>query len=532
MYKLLIVEDEQLTRNFLKQIIPKLCDKWEIVDDVMDGADALEVLKNQSVDLILTDIKMPVMDGLELCKQVNILYPEVHCAILSGYGEFDYAKSAIKYNVSSYLLKPIINEELKNMLESVAEICHKNQCEQIKYNDLISASNKYKEAIIAKFLKALITSSHMEIQSLYPIMYDLNINLFDAEGIILILQITEDNLIENNVKITNLILLKLLLFNTAKKHTMDTSTKVFIDSNENTVLLIPIDEHEDYKKVIIDMYEKIDTAYYKETNLHIFSIAGTKENELLQLNVSYENAKKAFLQTLFTKDEPSNIQLYSEQFYQNYIKTLHSYMANLIYTIHNNDTVNQEVLSKDISNFLYEQINSCYLLKTLNYIITQLKTNIPLNEDVINKIYKILIDSKDNLTDKKNISAFIINMSNIIIENLHKKNSMCDENLLIEQTKQFIYKHYMEPISLSLIADELSISYSYLSNLFHELEGQSYIKFLTEVRLKHAANLLKNNELKLGYITKKVGYISVKHFSYVFKKYYGISPGEYRKRFK
>jgi two-component system response regulator YesN len=530
MYKLLIVEDEQLTRNFLKQIIPKLCDKWEIVGDVMDGVDALEVLKHQSVDLILTDIKMPVMDGLELCKQVNKLYPEIHCAILSGYGEFDYAKSAIKYNVNSYLLKPIINDELRDMLVSIADICHKEQSDKIKFNDLILASNKYQEAIISKFLKAVITDSHIEVQSLYPILYDLNVNLFDAEAIIVILQITEDMLIKNNIKISNLILLKLLLFNTAKKHTKDISTKVFIDSNENTVLLIPIDEDCDFKKIITDIYEKIDNGYYKETDLHLFSIAGTKENELLQLNVSYENAKKAFLQTLFTKDEPSNIQLYSEQSYQKNIKALHSYMANLIYTLHNNDTINQEVLSKDIGNFLYEQINDYYLLKTLNYIISQLKINIPLNEDVINKVYKVLIDSKDSLTDKKNISAFIINMSNIIIENLHKKNSMCDENLLIEQTKQFIYKHYMEPISLSLIADELCISYSYLSNLFHELEGQSYIKFLTKVRLKHAANLLKNNDLKLDYITKKVGYISVKHFSYVFKKYYGISPGEYRKR--
>lgn len=532
MYKLLIVEDEQLTRNFLKQIIPKLCDKWEIVGDVMDGVDALEVLKNQSVDLVLTDIKMPVMDGIELCKHINDLYPKIHCAILSGYGEFDYAKSAIKYNVSSYLLKPIINDELKNMLESVADICCKEQCEQLKYNDLIVASNKYKEAIVAKFLKAVITGSHMEIQSLYPILYDLNINLIDAEGIILMLQITEDILIENNIKISNLILLKLLLFNTAKKQTKNTSVKVFIDSNENTVLLIPVGEEEDSTKVIIDIYKKIDNVYYEETNLHIFSIAGTKENELLQLNISYENAKKASLQTLFSKAEPSNIQIYSQQFYHEYIKTLHSYMANLIYTIHNNDVVNLEVLSKDIGNFLYEQINDCYLLKALNYIINQLKINLPLNEDIINKIYKLLIDSKGSFTDKKSISIFITNLSNIIIENLHKKNSMCDENLLIEQTKQFIYKHYMEPISLSLIADELCISYSYLSNLFHELEGQSYIKFLTEVRLKHAANLLKNNELKLDYITKKVGYISVKHFSYVFKKYYGISPGEYRKSFK
>ncbi|GKX30342.1 hypothetical protein SH1V18_28220 [Vallitalea longa] len=530
MYKLLIVEDEQLTRNFLKQIIPNLCNKWEIIDDVMDGKDALDVLAKEHVDLVLTDIKMPVMDGIELCRHINKSYPQTHCAILSGYGEFNYAKSAINYNVNRYLLKPIVNDELKNMLESIADMCDKNQFDKQKYTELIIASNKYQESIIARFLKAVVTDSHMEVQSLYPILHDLKINLFDTEGLILVLQITEDNLIKNNIKISDIILLKLLLYNTAKKQVTNTSVQVFIDADENTILLVPIEEDESTDTLIYQIYSMIDEAYYEETKLHVFSAAGSSENEPLQLNISYDNACKAFLQSLFNKNEVNIIQFYSHEAYEKQIGIFNSYISNFTYSIQNNDTVNLEVISKDISHFLYSSIKDSYMLKAINYMIYKLKTNIKLNEDAISKIYKLLVESKDSLTTANNIKSFLLNIANIIIDNIHISGSSCDENSLIEQTKEFIYQHYMEPISLALIADKLCISYAYLSNLFHEMEGKSYIKFLTEVRLKHAANLLKNNDLKLDYITKKVGYISVKHFSYVFKKYYGVTPGEYRKR--
>lgn len=530
MYKLLIVEDEQLTRNFLKQIIPNLSDEWEIIDDVMDGKDALEVLAKEHVDLVLTDIKMPVMDGIELCRHINESYPQTHCAILSGYGEFNYAKSAINYNVNSYLLKPIVNEELKNMLESIGNLCNKNECDKKKYNELVIASNKYQESIIARFLKAVVTGSHMEIQSLYPILHNLKINLFDTEGIILVLQITEDILIKNDIKISDIILLKLLLYNTAKKQVANTSVQVFIDADENTILLVPIEENKSTDNLIYQICSMIDVAYYQETKLHVFTSAGSSENELLQLDISYDNACKAFLQSLFNKNEVNTIQLYSHEAYEKQIDIFNSYILNLTYAIQNDDTVNLEVISQDISHLLYGSVNNSFILKAINYIIHKLKTNIKLNEDATSKIYKSLVDSKDSLTTANNIKSFLLNISNIIIDNIHINNSSCDENSLIEKTKEFIYQHYMEPISLALIADKLCISYAYLSNLFHEMEGKSYIKFLTEVRLKHAANLLKNNDLKLDYITKKVGYISVKHFSYVFKKYYGVTPGEYRKR--
>lgn len=122
MYNLMIVDDEPLTREYFKLNIHKLDERWEVVAEAMEGSEALEILDKLNIDLVITDIKMPVMDGLELCKVVSEKYPNIKLVILSGYDEFDFARQAVKYGVVDYILKPIVKEELKSMLGKVAKV--------------------------------------------------------------------------------------------------------------------------------------------------------------------------------------------------------------------------------------------------------------------------------------------------------------------------------------------------------------------------------------------------------------------------
>lgn len=532
MYKLIIVDDETLTRNFLKQIIPTLSNDWEIVGDATDGLEALELIKSQSVDLVLTDIKMPVMDGLELCKRIQNQYSHIHCVILSGYGEFDYAKKALKHNVYNYLLKPIINEELQNMLMDIASICEKEKRQKNKYSALIHSSAKYKEEITAKFLKAIITQNHIEIKTLYPVLSNLNQSLIETKGLIVILQITEDLLINNNISLSKLQILKQLLFETAKAQIINTSISIFIDLEDNTVLYVPSDNNCDFMDLIKHVYETINTTFYNESKINIFCTAGSKENDILNMNISYEYARTTFLQYLFHRDLKSTVFIYTKNLYNEKIKSLHSYINSIVYIIHNNDSIQLQLISEELGDFIFNNIINSKRMKFFCTFIRRLQNNINSNECSSINPYELLIESNINLDDLSCLSKLIIKISNCFIINDQKNNPICDTNQLVEQAKQYIYNHYMEPISLSLIADKLSVTSAYLSNLFHQVEGKSYIKFLTQVRLKHAENLLKNENMNLETVTKKVGYLSVKHFSSVFKKYYQISPGEYRKRFR
>lgn len=120
MYRLLIVDDESLTRLYIRQNISKLDEKWEMAGEASDGAEALQFLASNKVDLVITDIRMPVMDGLELCAKMYHKYPGQRTVILSGYDEFSYAQQAIRYGVDDYLLKPVVEEELQAALQKAA----------------------------------------------------------------------------------------------------------------------------------------------------------------------------------------------------------------------------------------------------------------------------------------------------------------------------------------------------------------------------------------------------------------------------
>lgn len=119
MYNVMVVDDEPLVREFLKETIPNLNNRFAVTADAMDGHEAFEIIMGHPIDLVITDIKMPVMDGLELCKRIRERYPDMQIIIISGYDDFSYAKKAIQYRVSEYLLKPIINEELQIDRKSV-----------------------------------------------------------------------------------------------------------------------------------------------------------------------------------------------------------------------------------------------------------------------------------------------------------------------------------------------------------------------------------------------------------------------------
>jgi two-component system response regulator YesN len=130
MYKLLIVDDESLTRLYMRQNISSLDEKWEVSGEASDGIEALEFLSRSKVDLVMTDIKMPVMDGLELCSIIHHDYPGQQVIILSGYDEFSYAQQAIRYDVDDYLLKPLIEEELLAALGKVSSRIENEKCRE------------------------------------------------------------------------------------------------------------------------------------------------------------------------------------------------------------------------------------------------------------------------------------------------------------------------------------------------------------------------------------------------------------------
>ncbi|MDD3214199.1 MAG: response regulator, partial [Eubacteriales bacterium] len=121
MYRALIVEDEDLMRGYLAEKLNELCPEWEAAATAADGMEAVEKLAHGRFDAVITDIRMPGMDGLELARYIRRTDTEMPILVLSGYDEFDYARAAVRLNVFDYLLKPLNEDELASALTAMAE---------------------------------------------------------------------------------------------------------------------------------------------------------------------------------------------------------------------------------------------------------------------------------------------------------------------------------------------------------------------------------------------------------------------------
>ena len=159
MLKIFLAEDEVIVRETIKRMIPWENLGFELVGEAADGEMALPLLLRQKPDLLITDIKMPFMDGLELSEQVKKVLPATKIMILSGYNEFDYAKMAIKIGVTDYLLKPISSEKLLDAVNKVAEEIRKEQSEKGQMNQYAREMQENKESEKFQFFNQVFAGS-------------------------------------------------------------------------------------------------------------------------------------------------------------------------------------------------------------------------------------------------------------------------------------------------------------------------------------------------------------------------------------
>src|SRR5690625_3184120 len=154
MYKMMIVDDEPHTREFMRLHIPKIHPDWEVAYEATDGLEALTILQNHQIDLLLTDIRMPEMAGLALSTIVAEQMPHLYVVIISGYDDFSYAKEALQYGVQDYLLKPLVREELKQTLQKITNFLLQRRAEQAAFQSMKLLSEVSHKQIVKNFLKA------------------------------------------------------------------------------------------------------------------------------------------------------------------------------------------------------------------------------------------------------------------------------------------------------------------------------------------------------------------------------------------
>ncbi|HUC94318.1 MAG TPA: response regulator [Paenibacillus sp.] len=536
MYKVMLVDDEPLVRQYLRLHIQEQHPEWEIAADAMDGQEAWEKLQQEKVDLVITDIKMPLMDGIELCRLIHGMANAPQVMILSGYDEFALAQEAIRHGVRNYLLKPVVKEDLTEALDAVTSHLEIKNRESLAFFSQKSLSKESQAQVVKQFLKAVVSESAVEIKTLYPLIFRLKLQLIETEGVIMMLDLDEEQLVRKSIPYNDFMVFRFIVQQIAVEICGELGHGfVFLDEDQCTCVLVSGDDHGQILHRCSAVYRQVADAMLHHTVITVTGALGTMESELFHLHASYAAASRNLQQRLYA-GEPALFAPREDGGRSDgpdLLPSLGQSLAAVRFALFDRNEVAYTVALKQ-----YIEHMPAYTPRALaKFGIHMMKRLIDGKGELygrgLEKAYRhlqrVFIERPEGWTAESVLAVYRDIACCFVPRYDGRQAEAADETDIASRAKAYIYTHYAEPLSLALLAEKLGVTPNYLSSAFHKAFQETYIKFLTRVRMEQAAKLLKDHPPEKVYdVADKVGYFSVKHFSHVFKQHYNLPPGEYQ----
>ncbi|MBU3145774.1 response regulator [Clostridium sp. CF012] len=535
MYKLILVDDEEEVRKGIIQKINWQQYGFELVGEAENGREALELSEKFTPDVVITDIKMPFMDGLQLSEELRKRYPTIKIIILTGFDKFEYAQKAVNLNVVEYALKPV---SAKEFIEVLLRVKAQIDEEMLRKKDM-EAMNEYfvksLPILKEKFLTYLITSK-LNKDEIEEKCKNYNINLNGNRFVVAAINIDrkiiyKDKKIDNSNEVD---LIKFAVINIIEEILFERDRGIVFIHNDLIVIISPyLEEDRGYIfNSIQATLEEIKQNIEKYLKLTITIGLGTITSDVSNIYDSYQNAILAldyrFImgnnRIIWIEDiEPSSSEkIVFDEIMEHDLRSSIKVgtESEIIQTI---DGLFYQLLDVK-APFKHFQI---YLLEILTTII---KTAESLNVDltyIFGENYNLFVELYE-FNDLNQVKSWFEYIS-IKIMNYITKDRQDSCTLLVEKTKAYINKHYSDSsITINSLCNYLYISPTYFSFIFKKETKMTFINYLTQIRMDASKELIKATKLKSFEIAYKVGYAEPNYFSYCFKKHFGISPSEFR----
>lgn len=522
MYKILLVEDEQIVRVALKSLIDWNANGFEMPLEARNGEEGLEILLNESIDLVMTDINMPVMDGITFIKHINKMDHKPLIIVLSAYNDYNLVRDAFRMGIYDYISKTEMEPEQITAILKEAFV-HREKME------LAIEGHSKKKHELETIKNKLIWESGPEIK-----LSDIVNNVQVGSRIVVCTLLVDDYAIIRQRYINGSV--------NELAQNMTETIQNSIEGNDG-LLLIPIDgekyvllcmfdltkEYEIYsevEKLLLRLRNQLITYMNIDITVGISSIFGINDDIKTIYRESSTNANYRYLLGKGKNIYPLNVSQIDFHKKESIIKDIDS----LILAIQ--DKKQEEV--KHTLQSILDKISffDCSEQETLGYYLELLYLIIHSFHELEERTVNIFEHSTNFLSilecfdTKLEIDNWFHNLVDNIMNYVY---STSNDSQPIQKAKEYIYKHYHEKISLSSVSELLGISEGYLSVLFSQETGEKFITFLTRVRIEEAKKILVSSNLKIYEVADAVGYENVEHFSRVFKKYVGMSPVQFRK---
>ena len=538
--KVFLVEDEMVIRRGIKNSIDWEKEGYIFCGEASDGELAYPMIIKEKPDILITDIRMPFMDGLELCKLVKKELPNIKILILSGYDEFDYAKEAIRLGVTEYLLKPISSGKLLEALNGVSESIRRE---------------KEDKDLVRKYMEEMRENTEHEKQKFFEQMIAGNLSMADA------LETGKKYEMNLSAGMYNLLLFRFTLGKENRKsgellgeaeYAIEKLTErleyvfEFQRAVEGWAFLLMADNEEQMSERVKELSKDLEEIMKNYSTIAYFGGIGQPVARLRELEESFREAERA-LAARFTMELNRIISVEDIRMAQN-VDTLDDIEITSFGEIEKTRTM----LEKFLNNGAEDEIDE-FVDVYINELPEENLKSVLMRQYIIMDAYIVMMSFCEKIEgiegemqaqseELKNSMKTIQTLEEIknYIRMLLKKIIGVRDTIsgrrysdIIEIAKDQIRKTYMsDEISLNTIAAEVGMSPNYFSSIFSKEMGKTFVEYLTEIRMDRAKELLMCSSMKTSEIGYEVGYKDPHYFSYIFKKTQNCTPKEFRARGK
>ena len=535
MYKILVVDDEFNIRDGIINAVPWDKIGAKVVGEALDGQDALEKVELLSPDIVITDVYMDNMDGLELSDVLHQKYPFIKVIILSGYDDFEFVKRALELKVFTYIIKPVFPKELIGIVSNLISEIEKEKQFLAKIQLMESEMNRNKSLLLERFLYDIINGNIQNNDEMQMRMDFLGIYFHKKYYSCILVTIPEHY---NSIKNSDIKRLHSLMFSIREifYNTMDEYEIWSLTGEYGKLTLLAGNNSLDEDEYSRHATKKLEQALDDVTRLldiSVFITVGGIYSNLMDLSKSFRETTIAL--------EHNSITCKSNIIHISDIPTSNGILY--IYPIEK-----ENMLLRSLTN-LDEEKSGAIVKSLFDDMEQQGYTKDRMRIDIMGLLGMVSRKAMDMGVDMNHLyNNALLNpfiaferyhareqienwVRNIIIITIHEIRSRkaSDVKSVIKKAKEFLNESYIDSnLSLTAISDHVFLNPSYFSRLYKKETGESYVEALTKIRLNMAKTLLIESNKKIMDISESVGFSDCKYFCTTFKKIFGYTPIEFR----
>lgn len=527
-YKVLIADDEYWTREKIRNMIEWERYALEFLEPAEDGEDVLRKIEQNEPDILITDINMPFIDGVELIKIVHEKYPKIVVFVISGYDDFSYVKNSLVSGAINYLLKPVTKIDLVSALSKALDLISERQQskeeEEHQRLEVQKASSLIQDRELsllvekeeAPFTPTIAITGDMnfagysltliKIHNLNEFMveyqYDMNLISYRIKKEIKSIVGNEDILVFNHIYRSNEFVLITELDNTELKRIAEKILRYFSDVVKSPISIV-VSEHsysiESIHSAYIQSIAMLMTRGFDRANVILFCERNHEPSgEEVRISVSEETEKD---------------------------------LKHLLHS--NNRRAIQELLRETIglaycSTQKWSYIRVKQTVKRVCNILEDYASDGSRTEDILG--LESLIDYIDKVVEELDQLSLLAELDEVVAYVLEGQQEETTDTIagVVRQAVRYVDEHYFEELSLTLLAERYHVESSYFSKMFRQETGKNLMLYIADKRIGKAKEYMKNEKLNLTEIAFMTGYDDYTYFNRVFRKLVGKSPREYR----